>query len=60
MRDSQIPGPQVTAAAAKADTVQHPDQRQAWQRPVLRRLSADLAESGLLLGGEIIILLHHS
>jgi hypothetical protein len=60
MHDSQIPSSQVTAASAEADMMRHPDKRQAWQRPVLRRLSADLAESGLLLGGEIIILLHHS
>jgi len=60
MRDSQILGPQVAAVSAEADTMQDPDKRQAWERPVLRRLSADLAESGLLLGGEVIILLHHS
>jgi hypothetical protein len=33
------------------------DQRRAWERPTLSRLSARKAEVGLLLGPEVLVLL---
>jgi hypothetical protein len=54
MRDPEV---EVTV---KDDATQDLDKRRAWERPVLRRLSADLAETGLLLGPEVILLLRAS
>jgi hypothetical protein len=43
----EILGPEAEAVSGEADTTQDPDKRQAWERPVLRRLSADMAELGM-------------
>jgi len=60
MLDPQMPGRQVEAVSAEVNTKHDPDKRQAWERPALRRLSADLAEAGLLVGSEVLILLRTS